>query len=66
MRFLAWLLDKKDAVSAFTDIFSLFASVTALVLLVVTICHISSASNTLKANTIYSIAKDGRELRIQI
>jgi hypothetical protein len=62
MGFFNWLKNKEDTIKRFNDIFSIFASSAALILFVITIIQLSDASNNLKANTIYSIAKDGREL----
>ena len=66
MGFFDWLKDKENKIKRFGDFISIIASCAAILLLVITILQISNAAENLKANTIYSIAKDGRELRAQV
>ena len=73
MGFFDWLKEKDDKIKGFSDFISIIASffsilgiIIAIILLVITINQISTAAKNLKASTIYSIAKDGRELRKQI
>ncbi|MBU4501187.1 MAG: hypothetical protein KKA79_01230 [Nanoarchaeota archaeon] len=66
MCFFDWLKDKENTIKRFGDFISIIASCAAIILLVITIFQISNAADNLKANTIYNIAKDGRELSAQI
>ncbi len=58
MGFFHWLKDKENKIKRFGDFISIIASCAAILLLVITILQISNAAENLKANTIYSIAKD--------
>jgi hypothetical protein len=66
MCFFDWLNDKADTLKSFGEFISIIASCAAIILFVITLLQISNAADNLKANTIYSIAKDGRELSAQI
>jgi len=66
MCFFNWLKEKEEEIKVFSNFISIVASFVAIGLLIITLIQISTAAKTLKANTIYSIAKDGRELRKQI
>ena len=73
MTFFEWLVKKTGEIEAFNHFISIIASffsvlgiIIAIILLIITIKQISTAAKNLKASTIYSIAKDGRELRTEI
>lgn len=66
MGFFDWLKKNEKEVKVFSDFISIFASFAVIFLLAITILQVSKAADNIKANTIYSIAKDGRELRKQI
>jgi len=66
MGFFKWVIEKENEIKAFNDFISIIASFVAILLLCIAIYQIYIAAKNLKANTIYSIAKDGRELRTEI
>jgi len=73
MCFFSWLEQKENGIRRFNNFISIIASffavlgvIIAIILLIISINQISIAAKNIRAGTIYSIAKDGRELRKEI
>jgi hypothetical protein len=71
-KFNKWLEVKEKQTTRFecflsivVSFFTIAGTVIALIMLYLTIGQISSASRNIQANTIYSIAKDGRDLNVK-
>ena len=58
----AWLESHKDVIAAIKDLFTIGATLIALISIVVAAKQLSTTAASIKSNTVYQISHEGREI----